>query len=127
MRAFLISITLLLTVSALWCGFDLYSDAALTDFTDRIHTEILPSVEQEDWPSAVSDFSVLGENWETYRRRAAFFLGTGDLNEISEEIAKTARYIKAQDVSNASGELACLADMLLFLHQNESVTPANIL
>lgn len=127
MRSFLISIALLLVVSALWCNFDLYSDAALTDFNDTIHSETLPFVESEDWPAAVSSFSDLRENWETYRRRAAFFLGTGDLNEISEEMAKTARYIKAQDISNASGELACLADMLLFLHQNESATPANIL
>ena len=49
------------------------------------------------------------------------------LNEADCTIEKTAYYIQAEDLSNASGELASLKDQLLFLHYNETLSAGNIL
>ena len=60
-------------------------------------------------------------------KRHSFFLDTEEINDTDGAFAKTLMYIKAEDVSNGSGELLALKEQLKFLHENEGIGIENIL
>lgn len=126
MRSFIISIALLLSLIGTWCFFDTYSSNTLENYGQILESEVLLSIESENWQSASEDFLSLQEEWQEYKQYAVFFLGTSELNEVDETMAKAYYYIKAEDISNASGEIAFLKRQLLFLNSNEKMTAGNI-
>ena len=72
----------------------------------------------------ISDFS---DRWHEYRKKALLFLETEEVNEIDYCLAKSEKYIKAEDVSNSSGELNSLAEQIIFMYEKQDINAANIL
>ena len=52
---------------------------------------------------------------------------TEALNEVDSTICKAYYYIQMEDDSNASGEVSALQYQLMYLHENQKPTLANIL
>jgi hypothetical protein len=127
MRALIISIICLGTLVAIWGTFDSYSDSKLDNFINEIKDTIMPSIEREDWEAAESAFDSLSDDWHKYKKISTFFFDRRILNETDYSVARTKYYIKAQDLSNSSGELNCLKEQFSFFHSNESFSLANIL
>lgn len=127
MRSLLISILSLSVLIGGWTIFYFYSEETLEQIIDRCETSIMPAVEEEQWDLAYSEFKEEYEKWHEYRKKALFFLDTEEINDTDGAFAKTLMYIKAEDVSNGSGELLALKEQLKFLHENEGIGIENIL
>ncbi len=126
MRNFIISIVCLGILVGAWAVFGFYSNHTIDRYEQALEDSIIKAVETEQWEKAYTEFRELSEDWHRYKKAAAFFLDTQAINDTDYSIAKAKYYIKAKDVSNSSGELACLKEQLVFLHQNESITWGNI-
>ncbi len=126
MRNFIISIVCLGILVGAWTTFGLYSNQTISGYEHALKDNIITAIEAEDWEKAYQEFQCLSQDWHRYKKAAAFFLDTQLINDADYSIARARRYIKAKDVSNASGELACLKEQLVFLHQNESIAWRNI-
>ncbi|MCB6994322.1 DUF4363 family protein [bacterium 210820-DFI.6.37] len=126
MRNFVISLLCMGLLIGIWAFFDSYSNSKIDSYKEELETNIIKTVELGDWDKASHDFDDLSQDWHQYKKRAEFFLDTQTINDVDYSIAKAKYYIKAQDVSNSSGELSCLEEQLTFLHYNESLAPGNI-
>lgn len=126
MKSFFASLLCLLLLLATWTVYINYSDKEIHEFADAVENSILPDVEYGNWDHAVNKFDQLEKNWHKYRKVACFFFSTDKLNDADYSIARAGYYIKAEDVSNATGELSCLKEQLKFLHENESLTLGNL-
>lgn len=126
MRNFIISIACLGILVGAWAVFGFYSNQTIDSYEHMLEDDIISAVEAEEWEKAWEEFQSFSQDWHRYKKPAAFFLDTQAINDADYSIAKAKYYIKARDVSNSSGELACLKEQLVFLHQNESITWENI-
>lgn len=126
MRNFIISIVCLGILVGAWAVFGFYSNKTIDSYEQALENSIIKAVEAEQWEKAYTEFRNLSQDWHRYKKAAAFFLDTQAINDTDYSIAKAKYYIKAEDVSNSSGELASLKEQLVFLHQNESITWGNI-
>ena len=103
----------------------LYSwDDALLQRCDRCKG---PAVTQNDWENAKKGFEEVSDQWDHYKKTAVCFLSTEALNEVDSTICKAYYYIQMEDDSNASGEVSALQYQLMYLHENQKPTLANIL
>ncbi len=127
MRSLWISILSLALVLSIFGVFHVKSQKELARMTTQCQGAIMDAVESEDWTTAGDSFGREYQRWQDYRKTALFFLDTDAINQADQSFAKTLKYIKAEDVSNSSGELLALSRQLTALHQNESVTLQNIL
>ncbi|MBR4020204.1 MAG: DUF4363 family protein [Firmicutes bacterium] len=127
MRALIVSALTLSLLIGCWLWFYHYSDASLHQMSSACQEKVLPAIEQGRWEQAYDTFGSQYQAWHRYKHWALFMLETDRINEIDTAFAKTLMYIKAKDLSNSSGELLALKESLLFLHENEAVTLANIL
>ena len=109
-----------------WLLFANASQDRIDTFTGQIRDDILPAVESEQWEDAFEKVQQLSEDWHQYKKRAVFFLDTHTINEIDYSMAKSVKYVKAEDVSNASGELSAMVEQLTFLCANDEVNWGNI-
>ena len=109
-----------------WLVFAHYSRTQITEFTRFIEEEILPAAEASDWETSCLLMEKLNKDWNSYRSRAIFFLDTQTINEIDYSMAKSIKYVKAEDVSNSSGELNAMIRQLTFLCANEEVNWGNV-
>lgn len=126
MRSFIVSLCCLLLLIAAWGCYSSYAEDEINGFRDMIQHSILTDVEAENWTQAESKFEHLESTWHKYKKIAHFFSDTDKLNEIDYSLAKAKYFIKAQDISNSSGELACLNEQLRFLRVDESLTFAGL-
>lgn len=126
MKSFITSIVCLSLLVGGWAIYNYYSDNVLHSFINEIEDNIIIAVEAENWDSADRDFDTLSDKWHDYKKAACFFFETDALNDTDYTIARAKYYIHAKDVSNASGELACLKEQFTFLHFNESIKLQNI-
>lgn len=126
MRNFIVSMISLLIVISLWVGFSVYSGK----MTDALQTQsqklITSSISREDWASAETDYRQLSELWHRYKKTASIFLDAKDINEIDSTMDKAYLYMKAQDVSNSTGEFSYLKDKFQFLYQNDTLSFSNV-
>lgn len=109
-----------------WLIFAHYSNAQIAGLTQFVEVSILPAVEASYWDASASMMEKLNEDWQSYRNRALFFLDTETINEIDCSMAKSIKYVQAEDVSNSSGELNAMYEQLTFLYTNEEVNWKNI-
>lgn len=109
-----------------WLIFAHYSQGQIDGFTQFIEKDILPTVEAADWKSSEQQMEKLNKDWHGYKRKAIFFLDTHTINEIDYSMAKSIKYVKAEDVSNSSGELNAMIEQLTFLCSNDEVNWGNI-
>ncbi|WP_312092039.1 DUF4363 family protein [Aminipila sp.] len=126
MRSFLISLLCLLLLLGTWSVYSNYSDKQIHGFIDSIDNNIISDVENANWKQASDQFKELEDNWHEYKKIACFFFSTDKLNDADFTIARAKYYIKCEDDSNATGELSCLKEQLKFLHDNESLSLANL-
>ena len=109
-----------------WLIFAHYSQQQIDGFTHFIEEDILPAVETSDWKSSNRQMEKLNKDLHIYRRKAVFFLDTHTINEIDYSMAKSIKYVKAEDVSNSSGELNSMIEQLTFLCSNDEVSWGNV-
>lgn len=126
MRNFIISIVCLGILIGAWGAFGFYSNKTIDRYEQALENSIIKAVETEQWEKAYTEFQNLSHDWHQYKKAAAFFLDTQAINDTDYSIARAKYYIKEKDASNSSGELSCLKEQLVFLHQNESITWGNI-
>lgn len=109
-----------------WLVFAHYSEKQIDAFTAAIKHELLPAVELSDWKASKEKVDKLNDDWHEYRKISIFFLNTEAINEIDYSLAKSIKYVYAEDVSNASGELNAMSEQLDFLCKNDEVNWSNI-
>ncbi|MGN0735069.1 MAG: DUF4363 family protein [Anaerovoracaceae bacterium] len=127
MRYLIISIVTVSVLIGSWLIFFSYSSDNIDDYTHFLKDEVLPAVEAEHWDESNRLMKKLDEDWHKYKKTALLFLDTQTINEIDYSLARAEKYVKAEDVSNSSGELNSMIEQLTFLKQNDEVTFANIL
>lgn len=127
MRDLIISIIAVAILICSWLVFYDYSSDMLTDCADVIEYTIIPLVEAENWDESNRQMNALDKDWHKYKKTALLFLDTEMVNEIDCTLAKSIKYVKAEDVSNASGELNSMIEQLIFLNEIDKVNWANIL
>lgn len=127
MKALIVSTLSLAILIGCWGFFYHYSDQSLYSIIDECEESIMPAIEDENWEAAESAFEKQYDAWHQYRKKALFFLDTQQVSDADSNFAKTLMYIKAEDVSNSSGELLALKEQLKFLHENEGIYLRNIL
>lgn len=126
MRDLLIATVAVLLLIGSWLFFFSYSEQNLGEYRTDIKETILPLVENEDWQAAYSQMEQLDKDWHQYKKVALFFLDTETINEIDYSLAKSIKYVKAEDVSNSSGELNAMIEQLTFLSYNDKINLGNI-
>lgn len=127
MRDLIISIVAVALLIGTWLVFFDYSSDNIDSYTHTIKKEILPAVEAEQWEESEQLMKNLNEDWHKYKKVALLFLDTQTVNEIDYTLARSIKYVKAEDVSNSSGELNAMIEQLKFLKKNDEVSAANIL
>ncbi len=127
MRDLIVSIVIIVVLIRVWIVFYNYSENQLAGFATSIKEDIIPAVEGENWEDSKAMIEELSKLWHKYRSKALLFLETSEINEIDYCLAKSEKYIKAEDVSNSSGELNSLAEQLIFMYEQEKINLANIL
>ena len=127
MRDLIVSIVIIVVLISGWIVFDNYSENQLAGFATSIKEDIIPAVEGENREDSKAMIEELNKLWHKYRSKALLFLETSEINEIDYCLAKSEKYIKAEDVSNSSGELNSLAEQLIFMYEQEKINLANIL
>ena len=127
MRDLIISAAIMIVLIGGWLIFDSYSENHLSDFADYIIDDIIPAVEEENWEESIAMIADFSDDWHEYRKKALMFLDTDEINEIDFCLAKAEKYIKAEDVSNSSGELNSLAEQLILMYEQQDIKAANIL
>ena len=127
MRDLIISIVAVALLIGTWLVFFDYSSDNIDSYTYTIKKEILPAVEAEQWEESKQLIKSLNKDWHKYKKTALLFLDTRTVNEIDYSLARAIKYVEAEDVSNASGELNSIIEQLSFLKKNDEVSAANIL
>ncbi len=126
MRDLIVSVVIILVLIGGWLFFDSYSDNTVSSMADDIRRELIPSVESENWSESLAKAESIWDEWCEYKGKALLFLGSDELLEIDQCMAKALKYIQARDVSNSSGELNALAQQLDFLIAREKINAENI-
>ncbi len=127
MRTLITSILSLVILISAWAFFFYDSQDTIKSMIADCGSDIMSEIESEKWENANSSIAVQYDKWKQYRKKALFFLNSEDINDIDCTFARTAFYIKSQDVSNSTGELYALITQLDFLIEKERITPQNIL
>lgn len=109
-----------------WLVFAHYSQEKIDGFNQFIKDDIITAVEASDWQNSNKKMKKLNKDWHKYKKVAIFFLDTQTINEIDYSMAKSVKYVKAEDVSNSSGELNAMGEQLAFLCTNDEVNWGNI-
>lgn len=127
MKNLIISIAAVALLIGTWLVFFNYSSDNINSYTHSIKKEILPAVEDQRWEESKDLMKSLDKDWHKYKKTALLFLDTRTVNEIDYSLARAIKYVEAEDVSNASGELNSIIEQLSFLKKNDEVSAANIL
>ena len=127
MRDLIISIMAVALLIGTWLVFFDYSSDNIDSYTYSLKKEIIPAVEAEQWEGSKQLMKELDKDWHKYKKVALLFLDTRAVNEIDYTLARSVKYVKAEDVSNSSGELNAMIEQLKFLKKNDEVSAANIL
>ena len=126
MRNFIVSLIAILIVLCVWTCFSIYSSGMSDKLQAQTAQLVTASINKGDWVSAEKEYRQLYGMWKQYRKAASVFLDSRDINEIDSTMDKAYLYMQAEDISNSSGEFSYLGDKFKFLHQNDTVTFANI-
>lgn len=127
MKNLLLSVFCMLLLLVPWEIYSTHTAETIHTCSDLIDTSILPSITENDWEQAKASFEQISSTWDDYKKTAVYFLSTDALNEVDSSICKAYYYIQMEDDSNASGEVSALQYQLLYLHENQKPSWANIL
>lgn len=127
MKPFITSAFCLLIVLSSWAYFCHYSEILLDDLSEKANQEIMTAVTDGDWAAATTQFEALKNIWDEYQRPAHYFFETAKLNDIDYSLIRIDRYLKSNDPTAVSSELAYLSQQLHILYENEQLSLANLL
>lgn len=127
MRQLIISTLVLGAVLACVLSFKVYSHNQLDTICNACSEEIISLIDKQAWDDALEQINYQYESWSEYRKYAAFFNDSNEVNTIEEDFLKTIMYIKARDDSNSNGELASISAKINYLKRKENVSFQNIL
>lgn len=127
MRSLFTAVLTLFVFVGGWQMFVSYADRETDQLVALLDTQVMPALESGEWSEAKTTFSAAEERWQDYMRQAHYFLDNTELNDVNSTFGKTLMYIKAEDLSNSSGELTALCRQLSNLSENEKTTLQNIL
>ncbi len=126
MKHLLISLSIVLIMISSWVCFDIYSVQEINKINNNINVKLISSIENEQWDTSLNLMKESHEMWLDYRKIAMMFLENDSIREIDMAMSKVTEYIKAEDVSNSSGELSYISQLLSAIDQQERLTMANI-
>lgn len=126
MRDLIISVACMLILLIPWGIYSNYSTGITSSYNQIIDNQLLPAVTEENWSKAEKEFATVTSLWENHKKISSYFCSTESINEIDSIIKKSDYYLKMQDKSNTSGEVAYLRCKLNFIYNNESMTLSNI-
>ncbi len=126
MKDFIIVSLILLFLFGSWTGFLYYSNQQIQKLIADIQDKILPAIEAEDWQESSRLMKDFQDRWKKIRKLSLYFRDTGPLGEIDISIAKTIKYVQAEDVSNSSGELQAVSKQLSAMRNQEKLNLQNI-
>lgn len=126
MRSLITASLCVVLIFAAWTVFSDFADDTLHDLMNQTEEEIMVSVIKEDWGKAETEMEKLTEKWHSYKIVYSYFLNAEDINNTDYSIARCTQYIRAEDVSNSAGELACVKEQLKYLHLRETIRLENI-
>lgn len=126
MKALVISFVCIAIIIIGWGIFVNFSDDHIHGLINTVEDELMVSVNAEDWGKASEQIDQFSERWHKHKKVYTFFYDTADLRDAEFTIAKVEYYIKAKDLSLASGELALIKEQLGYLHLNELITIDNV-
>jgi len=126
MKDLLISTLLLFLLLTGWLVFLTYACQQTDGFIAAIQEDLLPLIEAERWEECRQAADSLSSAWDRFRRLSLYFLDSGMLNEIDGALAKSIKYIQAEDISNSTGELNAIARQLKVLVDNQKITLQNV-
>lgn len=126
MRSLIVSFISIAVVVSGWCIFVNFSDRNIHHLINMIEDDIMVSVNAEDWEKASEHIDELSGKWHEQKKIYTFFFDTTDIMDTEYSISKAEHYIKAKDISLASGELNLVRVQLEFLHKNELITLDNV-
>ena len=127
MKKLIISILAVVLLIGSWLVFFSYSSDNIDSYTHSIKKEVIPAVEAENWEKSKQLLDKIDKDWHSYKKVALLFLDTQTINEIDYSLARSIKYVEAEDVSNSSGELNAIIEQLTFLKKNDEISAANIL
>lgn len=127
MKRLSISFITMFVLIVIWSSFFSYSHQTLDSLSAAIDTRVLPAVESESWDESAAELENALNQWNDYRDKALFILDNERINQIDECFSRSSKYILAEDISNAAGELDALSDKLLLITENEQLSLQNIL
>jgi len=126
MKNLILSVICMLVLIVPWGFFENYSAKTINRYTTTLNSSVIPAIESGDWQTAEDKFVQVMKDWETYKAVSAYFLNTSSANDIDGQISKTYYYIRANDRSNAAGEVSSLSHSLYYLHENEQPSGSNL-
>ena len=127
MKDLIISIICMLILILPWGFYSKYTTDSIELYNHTIDDELIPAIESRDWEKASAEFDVVSDKWDKHKKISAYFMSTEEINEIEGTVAKAYYYVKMQDESNSSGEVAYLKYKLNVLYNNETPNAANLL
>ncbi len=127
MKHLIASALIVVLMIGIWIGFDTYSERRINEITSSITEELIPAVEKENWETGLDLIAENHESWIRFRNVAFLFLENDIIRDIDSAMAKVTEYIKAEDVSNSSGELSYICQQLTTIDEQERITFYNIL
>ncbi|NLD18642.1 MAG: DUF4363 family protein [Clostridiales bacterium] len=126
MRDLIISLICLILILVPWGIYEGFSEKTIHQYKTILSKEVIPSIEKDDWKTAMDRFDFIAKDWDKYKKTSAFFIDTESINETDGIVSKTYYYIKLKDPSNSAGEAAYLKYSFDFLHKNEKPSIANV-
>lgn len=127
MKNLIVAIICILALLVPWELYDMYSTEITEDYCTALEDEIIPAIENGDWPKAQAAYDTIYSSWNKYKDVSDFFLNAQAINETGNLINKTLFHITMEDSSNAASSAAQLSNMLKYLHENEMASAGNIL
>ena len=127
MKNLLISILCLLILIVPWLIYDRYAGTVITYSAELLEKEVIPAIVDNEWEKAEKKYNIIVDKWKRFEKISEYFLDTAAINEADQMIHKTKYHIMMRAPGDASADSSELKHMLTYLHENEMISPGNIL
>lgn len=127
MKDFLITLLILALLFTGWIYFLYRSEQETEYLTAQLESNVTTSIESENWKDSLHQLSHVQDRWNSFRKFSMCFTSSDLINEIDISLAKTSKYIQAEDQSNSTGEIQAVCKQLSLLRRQEALTLQNIL
>lgn len=127
MKHLIVSSVCLFFLLSSWYLYDTYAGSYIEESKYLLEERILPAIINENWDTAEYYYNIVEDKWREFENVSEYFLDTAAVNKTDEMIHKTKFHIMTRDISNAAAYTSELEHMLTYLHENEMLSPENIL